>query len=113
MFDFLKSASAKKNSGPTKAQGFRSVTAKGKIESRGSVKFDSFTFNVKEFNKKGFVLDPFDKDLLIKGQKFRFEIQVERGDFKMNGSAEAIVTRVQDNMLAAVFTSKPYDRVEE
>ena len=77
------------------------------------MKFDSFTFNVKEFNKKGFVLDPFDKDLLIKGQKFRFEIQVERGDFKMNGSAEAIVTRVQDNMLAAVFTSKPYDRVEE
>jgi len=109
-FDFLSvSAKKKKLVRPTKAQGIKSVKAKGKLESCGIVKVDSFTFVVKDYNLKGFIIEPYDKDILVKSQRFRFEIDVSKGNHKMKGSAEAVVTKISGNALAAAFTIKPYD----
>tara|TARA_R110002012_G_scaffold73022_4_gene186466 strand:- start:1284 stop:1634 length:351 start_codon:yes stop_codon:yes gene_type:complete len=113
LFDFLSvKAGSKKKKGPsrpTKAQGIKSVKAKGKLEACGIVKIDSFTFVVKDYNLKGFIIEPYDKDVLVKSQRFRFEIDVSKGNHKMKGSAEAVVTKVTDNALAAAFTIKPFD----
>ena len=111
LLDFLKitTNSKKKGSRPSKAQGIKSVKAKGKRDSCGIVKIDSFTFNVKDYNLKGFIIEPYDKDLLIKSQRFRFEIDVSKGQHKMKGSAEAVVTKVTENALAAAFTIKPFE----
>lgn len=111
ILDFLKitTDSKKKTSRPTRAQGIKSVKAKGKLDSCGIVKIDSFTFNVKDYNLKGFIIEPYDKDLLIKSQRFRFEIDVSKGQHKMKGSAEAVVTKVTQNALAAAFTIKPFE----
>lgn len=111
LLDFLKitTESKKKASRPTRAQGIKSVKAKGRHESCGIVKIDSFTFNVKDYNLKGFIIEPYDKDLLIKSQRFRFEIDVSKGQHRMKGSAEAVVTKVTDNALAAAFTIKPFE----
>ena len=113
LFDFLSvKAGSKKKKGPsrpTKAQGIKSVKAKGKLEACGIVKIDSFTFVVKDYNLKGFIIEPYDKDVLVKSQRFRFEIDASKGNHKMKGSAEAVVTKVTDNALAAAFTIKPFD----
>ncbi|WP_339852457.1 hypothetical protein [uncultured Nisaea sp.] len=108
LFDFLK-VRTKGPARPTKAQGIKSVKAKGKLEACGIVKIDSFTFVVKDYNLKGFIIEPYDKDVLIKSQRFRFEIDVSKGNHKMKGQAEAVVTKITDNALAAAFTIKPYD----
>lgn len=110
LLDFLKITTDSKKARPTKAEGIKSVKAKGKLDSCGIVKIDSFTFNVKDYNLKGFIIDPYDKDVLIKGQRFRFEIDVAKGEHKMKGPAEAVVTRVTSTALAAAFTIKPFDR---
>lgn len=111
LLDFLKinTQSKKKASRPTKAEGIKSVKAKGKLDSCGIVKIDSFTFNVRDYNLKGFIIEPYDKDLLIKSQRFRFEIDVSKGEHKMKGAAEAVVTKVTENALAAAFTIKPFE----
>ena len=109
LFDFLKTDASSKKQAPTKEQGIRSVKAKGKLDSVGVVKVDSFSFNVRDYNMKGFLIDPYDKDILIKGQKFRFEIEVSKGDHTMKGRGEAVVTKVADTALAAAFTITPYE----
>lgn len=109
-FDFLSvNAKNKKPVRPTKAQGIKSVKAKGKLDACGIIKIDSFTFVVKDYNLKGFIIEPYDKDILVKSQRFRFEIDVSKGNHKMKGSAEAIVTKIAGSALAAAFTIKPYD----
>lgn len=107
IFDFLKDEAAKKKR-PTKAQGMKSVKAKGKLDSCGVITFDSFSFNVRDYNLKGFIIEPYDKDLLVTGQRFRFEINVAKGEHKMEGRAEAVVTKITSSALAAAFTVKPF-----
>ena len=75
----------------------------------GLFDFLKVTFVVKDYNLKGFIIEPYDKDVLIKSQRFRFEIDVSKGNHKMKGQAEAVVTKITDNALAAAFTIKPYD----
>lgn len=85
----------------------QSIQAKGKTESRGSVKIDSFTFNVRDYNLKSFIIDPYDKDILAKGQRFKFVMKVSKGEHVMEGRAEAVVTKISNGALAASFTIKP------
>lgn len=106
VFDFLKDKSATKPA-MSRAAAMQSIKAKGKTESRGTVKIDSFTFNVRDYNLKGFILDPYDKDILAKGQKFRFEMKVAKDQHHLEGKAEAIVTKISGSALAAAFTIKP------
>lgn len=101
MFDFLKvKSSSKKNA--TK----KTVGNPNKLQSKGTVKIDKFEFNIRELNKKGFILDPYDKDIVITGQKFRFEIDAVYEEKEMKGRAEAVVTKIAQNALAAAFTTK-------
>ena len=83
------------------------VQAKGKQESRGTIKIDSFTFNVRDYNLKGFILEPYDRDILAKGQKFKFEMKCTKDEHVMEGRAEAVVTKIANGALAASFTIKP------
>jgi hypothetical protein len=101
MFDFLKVSKPKKADGRA-----RTVGNVRKVESKGTVKIDKFTFNVRELNDKGFILDPYDKDIVITGQRFRFEIDAKVGDKEYKGRAEGIVTKVVENALAAAFLTK-------
>lgn len=107
VFDFLKDKSAKKPV-PSRAAGMQSVQAKGKQESRGTIKIDSFVFNVRDYNLKGFILEPYDKDILAKGQKFKFDMKCSKDKHVMEGKAEAVVTKIANGALAAAFTIKPY-----
>ena len=107
VFDFLKDKSAKKPV-PSRAAAMQSIQAKGKQGSRGTVKVDSFVFNVRDYNLKGFILEPYDKDILAKGQKFKFEMKCGKDAHVMEGKAEAIVTKIANGALAASFTIKPY-----
>lgn len=108
IFDFLKDE-RERNKRPTKAQGIKSVKAKGKLDSCGVIQIDSFTFNVRDYNLRGFIIEPYDKDVLVTGQRFRFDIKVGKGEHKMEGRAEAVVTKISGNALAAAFTLKPYN----
>lgn len=102
MFDFLKISTGKK---PVR----RAATLRGqppKLQSKGTVKIDRHVFNVRELNRKGFILDPYDKDLVITGQKFRFEIEAQDGEDIYKGRAEAVVTKIVNNALAAAFLTK-------
>jgi hypothetical protein len=54
----------------------------------------------------GIILDPYDKDVLISGQRFRFEIKAKYNDKEVQGRAEAVVTKIVDNALAAAFLTK-------
>ena len=106
VFDFLTDKSAKKPV-PSRAAAMQSIQAKGKLESRGTIKVDSFTFNVRDYNLKGFILDPYDKDILAKGQKFKFDMKCTKDKHVMEGKAEAVVTKIANGALAAAFTIKP------
>ena len=102
MFEFLKVSSSKKK--PVRDKG---KPLGGGTPSRGQIRIDKFIFNVRELNKKGFILDPYDKDVVIAGQRFRFEIDamdIEGEPYK--GKAEAVVTKIAGNALAAAFVSK-------
>lgn len=101
MFDFLKV-----KSGSKKVPAGKTVGNPNKLQSKGTVKIDKFEFNIRELNKKGFILDPYDKDIVITGQKFRFEIDAVYDDKEMKGRAEAVVTKIAKNALAAAFTTK-------
>lgn len=101
MFDFLKVQNGKKK--PARP---RTLGNPNKAASKGTVKIDKFVFNIREINEKGFIIDPYDKDIVISGQRFRFEINAMCGDKEMKGRAEAVVTKVVDNALAAAFLTK-------
>lgn len=101
MFEFLKTGGAKKKPPVRKSLG---NPAKDRI--KGTVKIDRHVFNVREINRKGFILDPYDKDIVITGQKFRFEIDAKNGDDEFKGRAEGVVTKIVNNALAAAFITK-------
>ena len=101
MFDFLKVSKAKKK--PVRPQVMGNPK---KAESKGTVKIDKFVFNIRDINDKGFILEPYDKDIVISGQRFRFEINAMYGDKEIKGRAEAVVTKIVDNALAAAFVTK-------
>lgn len=101
MFDFLKVSKEKKKPVRPKPVGNPSKAA-----SKGTVKIDKFVFNIREINDKGFILDPYDKDIVVSGQRFRFEINAMYDNKQVNGRAEAIVTKIVDNALAAAFLTK-------
>ena len=101
MFEFLKTKPANKKKTVRKTLG-----NPNKLESKGTVKIDKFEFNIRELNPKGFILDPYDKDIVITGQKFHFEIDAMYSEKEMKGRAEAVVTKIAQNALAAAFTTK-------
>lgn len=101
MFDFLKVSKDKKMPVRPKAR-----AQPKKAESKGVVKIDKFTFNIREINDKGFILDPYDKDIVVSGQRFRFEIDAMYNDKQIKGRAEAVVTKIVNNALAAAFLTK-------
>ncbi len=106
VFDFLKDNAAKKPV-PSRVEAMQSIRAKGKQESRGTIKVDSFTFNVRDYNLRGFIIEPYDRDILAKGQKFKFDMKCSKDAHVMEGRAEAIVTKISNGALAASFTIKP------
>ena len=106
VLDFLK-GKPKKQSLASRSH-IQSIKAKGKQESRGTVKVDSFTFNVRDYNLKGFILEPYVEKVLTKGQKFKFEMKCSKDEHVMEGRAEAIVTKIANGALAASFTIKPH-----
>ena len=101
MFDFLKVSKEKKK--PVRP---RAVRKAPQVQSKGTVKIDKFVFNIREINDKGFILDPYDKDIVISGQRFRFEINAMYDEKQVQGRAEAVVTKIVDNALAAAFVTK-------
>ena len=101
MFDFLKVSKEKKK--PVRRPVARKST---QVQSKGTVKIDRFVFNIREINDKGFILDPYDKDIVISGQRFRFEINAMYDQKQVQGRAEAVVTKIVDNALAAAFVTK-------
>ena len=102
MFEFLKVAGSK----PKKKPVVKTMGNPKKAESKGTVKIDKFTFNIRELNEKGFIIDPYDRDIIITGQRFRFEIDAKYGDKEFKGRAEGIVTKIANNALAAAFLTK-------
>jgi hypothetical protein len=106
VFDFLKDNAVKKPV-PSRAEAMQSIRAKGKQESRGTIKVDSFTFNVRDYNLRGFIIEPYDKDILAKGQRFKFDMKCSKDAHVMEGRAEAVVTKIANGALAASFTIKP------
>ena len=86
VLDFLK-GKPKKQSVPSCSH-IQSIKAKGKQEPRGTVKVDSFTFNVRDYNLKGFILEPYDEKILTKGQKFKFEMKCSKDEHVMECRAE-------------------------
>ena len=100
MFDFLKTAARK----PAARKHVRARPAAP--QSKGTVKIDRHVFNVRELSRKGFILDPYDRDIVIAGQKFRFEIDARDGEDIYKGRAEAVVTKIASGALAAAFLTK-------
>lgn len=101
MFDFLKTSS--------KAPAKRPVSFRGRSPapaSKGTVKIDRHVFNVRELNRKGFIIDPYDRDIIITGQRFRFEIDARDGEDIYKGRAEGVVTKIVNGALAAAFLTK-------
>lgn len=101
MFDFLKTSNKKPARRPVPPRGRPAAP-----ESKGTVKIDKYVFNVRELNRKGFIIDPYDKDLVITGQKFRFEIDAKDGESIYQGRAEGVVTKIASGALAAAFLTK-------
>lgn len=101
MFDFLKISGKKPVRRPAPPR-----TKPAAPASKGMVKIDKHVFNVRELSRKGFILDPYDKDIVIAGQKFRFEIDAKDGDEIYKGRAEAVVTKIVNGALAAAFLTK-------
>jgi ketosteroid isomerase-like protein len=103
MLDFLKVNASKKKQTAGKRSG---KPLGGGVQSLGNIRIDKFVFNIRELNAKGFIIDPYDKDIVITGQKFRLEIDAMDGQKQMKGRAEAVVTKIAGGALAAAFTSK-------
>lgn len=106
MFDFLKSDKYAKKKTPGKPD----KRKKSALDMpKGVIKVDRHVFQVSAFDDRGFVVDPYDRDILIKGQKFQFEIDVEDPPRKFKGRAHAVVMTIKDNKLAAAFTMKLFE----
>ena len=75
--------------------------------SRGTVTVDKFTFNVRDYSLKGFILEPYDEKILAKGQKFKCSVNLSKDGHSYEGRAEAMVTKITSGALAATFTIKP------
>lgn len=100
MFDFLKTATKK----PVARKPLRGRPVAP--QSKGTVKIDRHVFNIRELNRRGFILAPYDRDIIITGQRFRFEIDAKDGEDIYQGRAEAVVTKIVDGALAAAFLTK-------
>lgn len=101
MFGFLKISGKKPATRPVAVRAKPAAPA-----SKGTVRIDKHVFNVRELNRKGFILDPYDKDIVITGQKFRFEIDAKDGEDIYKGRAEAVVTKIVSGALAAAFLTR-------
>lgn len=101
MFDFLKITGKKPAKRPAVARARPAAPT-----SKGTVKIDKHVFNIRELNRKGFIIDPYDKDIIVTGQKFRFEIDAKDGEDIYKGRAEGIVTKIVSGALAAAFLTK-------
>tara|TARA_B100001989_G_C24405237_1_gene396257 strand:- start:200 stop:520 length:321 start_codon:yes stop_codon:yes gene_type:complete len=101
VFDFIKTKQAPKVSNVS----VNSPRPNG--NSKGTVTVDKFTFNVRDYSLKGFILDPYDEKILAKGQKFKCSVKLSKDGHSYNGRAEAMVTKITSGALAATFTIKP------
>ncbi len=101
MFDFLKTSNKKPARRPIAPR-----VQPASQSSKGTVKIDKYVFNIRELNRKGFIIDPYDKDVIITGQRFRFEIDAQDGEDIYKGRAEGIVTKIASGALAAAFLTK-------
>lgn len=101
MLDFLKAGIKSK----------KKTTSSRPSRSLGTVRIGGHTFRVTAISAKGFILDPYDKDLVIQGQRFRFDMDAVVGNFRYSGRADAIVTRIADGALAAAFITKYFKPV--
>ncbi len=101
VFDFIKTKQAPKVSNV-------SVNSpRSNANSRGTVTVDKFTFNVRDYSLKGFILEPYDEKILAKGQKFKCSVSLPKDGHSYNGRAEAMVTKITSGALVATFTIKP------
>ncbi|MBH67348.1 MAG: hypothetical protein CMM58_03250 [Rhodospirillaceae bacterium] len=102
VFDFIKSK-------PTSKVQLRTVqpSTAASIGSRGTVTVDRFTFNVRDYSLKGFILEPYDEKILAKGQKFKCNVNLSKDGHSLEGRAEAMVTKITSGALAATFTIRP------
>ena len=106
LFDFFSVKTRTKLPRPNKV---KNVKDTGEREACGTVNIGSFTFPVTDFNSKGLMIEPYDRNILVVNQRFRFQIDVSKGNQKMRGSGEALVMKIEGDKLAAAFTIKPYD----
>ena len=106
LFDFFRVKTVIKLARPNKV---KSVKDAGERKTCGTVNIDSFIFPVKDFNSKGLMIESYNKDILVVNQRFRFQIDVSKGNQKMRGSGEALVMKIAGDKLVAAFTIKPYD----
>ena len=101
VFDFIKTKQTPKVSSVSVN------TPKPNGNSKGTVTVDKFTFNVRDYSLKGFILEPYDEKILAKGQKFKCTVNLTKDGHSYNGRAEAMVTKITSGALAATFTIKP------
>ena len=62
VFDFINTKQT------PKASGGSGTNLSSSDNSRGTVTVDKFTFNVRDYSLKGFILEPYDEKILAKGQ---------------------------------------------
>ena len=101
VFDFIKTKQT------PKAPGGSGTNLSSSDNSRGTVTVDKFTFNVRDYSLKGFILEPYDEKILAKGQKFKCSVNLSKDGHSYEGRAEAMVTKITSGALAATFTIKP------
>ena len=101
VFDFIKTKQTPKTSGGS------GTNLSLSDNSRGTVTVDKFTFNVRDYSLKGFILEPYDEKILAKGQKFKCSVNLSKDGHSYEGRAEAMVTKITSGALAATFTIKP------
>ena len=102
VFDFIRSKPTSKAQ-PGSIHSSKAASA----GSRGTVTVDRFTFNVRDYSLKGFILEPYDEKILAKGQKFKCNVNLSKDGHSLEGRAEAMVTKITSGALAATFTIKP------
>ena len=101
VFDFIKTKQTPKQSSGSGSN----LSSSGNY--RGTVTVDKFTFNVRDYSLKGFILEPYDEKILAKGQKFKCSVNLSKDGHSYEGRAEAMVTKITSGALAATFTIKP------
>ena len=88
VFDFIKTKQTPKQSSGSGSN----LSSSG--NSRGTVTVDKFTFNVRDYSLKGFIL-------------FKCSVNLSKDGHSYEGRAEAMVTKITSGALAATFTIKP------